>query len=64
MAPGPLLDGRGGELRLGGRRRRGRDEGGGGAGGEGEGELHVLSLRGVESWSVFAASRVRLCVTT
>ena len=37
---GPLLDGRGGELRLDGRRRRGRDEGGGGAGGEGEGELH------------------------
>ena len=38
---GPLLDGRGGELRLGGRRRR-RDEGGGRAGGEGEGELHCL----------------------
>ena len=36
---GPFLDGRGGELRLGGRRRR-RDEGGGRAGGEGESELH------------------------
>ena len=40
--PGPLLDGRGGELRLDGRRRRGRDEGGGGAGGESERELHCL----------------------
>ena len=39
---GPLLDGRGGELRLDGRRRRGRDEGGGGAGGESERELHCL----------------------
>ena len=36
---GPLLDGRGGELRLGGGCRR-RAEGGGGAGGEGERELH------------------------
>ena len=41
---GPLLDGRGGQLRLGGRRRGRRDEGGGGAGGEGESELHCESF--------------------
>ena len=45
---GPLLHGRGGELRLG--RRRRRDEGSGGTSSEGERELHVLScLRGVDA---------------